>query len=50
MTGLDDPTEYESTAPAMTLDTDGSVSVDWDHTMRGDTMPATLRQQVRSIT
>jgi len=49
MSGLDDPTEYKSTAPEMKLDTNGSASVDWDHTIRGNAMPTTLRRWVQSI-
>lgn len=44
LAGLDDPTEYDSFAPALARDESGLLTIDWKKTITGEEMPPERRQ------
>ena len=44
LAGIDDPTEYDSFAPALMRDESGSFTIDWEKTIEGGEMPPERRQ------
>jgi len=44
LAGIDDPTEYDSFAPALMRDESGSFAIDWEKTIEGGEMPPERRQ------